>query len=334
MRRGLLLQLVLLAALVSNATALEISGAGEGYFMSEAYNAAGIKAEAWAYTLNGNLQANPFAKADTYHAEASVQGSVTTDGGYAESGTSSTNDYHHSGIGAITNASIEGSGTIGMDYLGSVDLNRNYQNASADSSSVKAYVDTDLALVEGKASVDSMARDARGNYARVVATAQPSAWIGASQTVSIDSTSTTATMDVFGTYRDNPDMEDGQDVPPYVSAYAGSGNALGKTEVQYTVSKGQLYTDSIALDASNRYIVPERPSLSSMKAYACDQYSIVNPDGAGLINLAQDDLAIITARAFSEEKGSSRWTFRFVQGEGEITGTAVQDGKSRSALIY
>ena len=114
-----------------------------------------------------------------------------------------------------------------MDYLGSVDVNLSYQSATANSANVNSYVNTNLSLDQGKASVDSMARDESGNYARVVALAGPSAWIGTTQTVSIDPTSTSATMDIFGTSRD----ESGSNrmlrtQSPYLSAYSGSGNTL------------------------------------------------------------------------------------------------------------
>lgn len=319
--------------LVSNASALEIKGTGEGYFLSEARNAAGFQAEAWAYSVDGHLKADPYAQADTDHAEASVQGYADTDNGYVESGTLSTNNLTQKGIGTITNASINGSGTIGMDYLGSVDINLSYQSASANSANVNAYVNTNLSLDQGKAAIDSMARDASGNYARVVALAASSAWIGTTQTVSIDPTSTSATMDIFGTSRDDQKATDDQD-PSYVSAYAGSANALGNTTVQYTILKGYMNTEGVVGDVMNGYIVPSSPSASSMKAYADDQYSVVNPDGAGKINFAQDEAAAISSQAISNKLGYSKWNFYFVHGEGNITGTATQGESDISAQIY
>ena len=338
MRGLLLLSLALMVMLVSSASALEIDGTGEGYFVTEARNAAGFQAESWAYSVDGHIKADPFAQADADHAEASVQGFASTDNGHVESGTLSTNNLHQTGSGTITNASIFGSGTIGMDYLGSVDMNNSYQSASANSADVKAYVSTNLSLIEGKASVDSMAKDASGNYARVVALAGPSAWIGTTQTVGIDSTSTSETMDIFGTNRDGLKAMAGQDPPPYLSAYSGSGNALGNTSVQYTISKGYLNTTGVVQDDSGGYIVPRSPSETSMNAYADSQQSTVNSDESGKIKFAQNELAIVSSQAAIYALGSTKWTFTFegAEGnvEGELTANATQNGLDRTALIY
>ena len=319
--------------LVSNASALEIKGTGEGYFLSEAHNTAGVQAEAWAYSVDGHLKGDPYAQADIDHAEASVKGFASTNKGYVECG-----HYRQiislKGDWQITNASINGSGTIGMDYLESVDVNLSYQSATANSANVNSYVDTNLSLDQGKASVDSYARDESGNYARVVALAGPSAWIGTTQTVSIDPTSTSATMDIFGTSRDSQGATDAQNPVPYLSAYSGSGNTHGNTSVQYTISRGYLNTEGVVGDATNGYIVPSSPSASSMKAYSDNQTSIVDPDGAGKINFAQDDAAAISSQAVSNTLGFSKWNFYFVHGEGNITGTATQDAFDTSAQIY
>ncbi|MGA9097697.1 MAG: hypothetical protein WB392_02060 [Methanotrichaceae archaeon] len=334
MKWSTLIKLILMYMLVSNASALEIKGTGEGYFLSEAHNTAGFQAEAWAYSVDGHLKGDPYAQADIDHAEASVKGFASTNKGYVESGTLSTNNITQSGIGTITNASINGSGTIGMDYLESVDVNLSYQSATANSANVNSYVDTNLSLDQGKASVDSYARDESGNYARVVALAGPSAWIGTTQTVSIDPTSTSATMDIFGTSRDSQGATDAQNPVPYLSAYSGSGNTHGNTSVQYTISRGYLNTEGVVGDATNGYIVPSSPSASSMKAYSDNQTSIVDPDGAGKINFAQDDAAAISSQAVSNTLGFSKWNFYFVHGEGNITGTATQDAFDTSAQIY
>lgn len=334
MKWRLLTLLALLIVLVSSASALEIKGSGEGYFMSEAHNAAGFQAEAWAYSVDGHLKGDPYAQADIDHAEASVKGYATTNNGYVESGTLSTNNITQSGIGTITNASINGSGTIGMDYLGSVNVNLSYQSALANSANVNSYVNTNLSLNQGKASVDSMARDESGNYARVVALAGPSAWIGTTQTLSIDPTSTSATMDLFGTNRDDQNAQNGQDPPPYLSAYSGSGNTLGTTSVQYTISKGHLNTDGVVGDALKGYIVPNIPSASSMKAFADNQHSVVNPDGSGKINFAQSNSAIFSANATSENLGASKWTLTIEHGEGELNATATQNAHDISSSIY
>lgn len=331
MRGNLLLSLALLIILVSSASAIEINGNGKGYFVAEARNAAGFQAEAWAYSEgDGHIEAEPFAQADTNHAEASVQGFATTNNGHIESGTLSTNDLHQSGIGAITNASISGSGTIGMNYLGSVDINNSYQSASASSANVNAYVNTNLSLDEGKASVDSMAKDASDNHAREAVLANNSAWIRTIQTVSIDPTSTSATMDIFGTSKDSPKAMDDLDPIPILSAYSGSGNTLGTTAIQYTISKGNLYTDGAILDTSKG----DSHLANPMKAYADNQQSIANPGISGKINFAQDDAAIISANATSKNQGSLNWMFTFVKGEGNITGTATQNAQGISALIY
>ncbi|MFB3766392.1 MAG: hypothetical protein ACE14P_14255 [Methanotrichaceae archaeon] len=342
MRWSLLLSLALLMILAPSAMALEIRGNGEGFFVSEAHNAAGFQAEAWVKSVNGDvhIKADPSAEAEADHAEASVKGFASIDNGYVESGTLSTNDLTQTGSGTITKASITGSGTIGMDYLDSVDMDKSHQSASVNSANVNAYVNTNLSLNEGKASIDSMARDETGNYARVVALGGPSAWIGATQTVSIDPTSTSAAMDIFGT--NNQEAHDVQDPPPYVSAYAASGNMLGNTSVQYTISQGHLNTDGVVWDALVGYIVPRIPSASSMYAYADSQQSKVNLEGAGngvgKINIAQSDIAAVSSQAAiynmpDNMAESSKLIFLFGNMEGELTGTATQNGVVKSVSI-